>query len=316
MFVVTGGAGFIGSHIVKSMNEQGITEIIVVDSIGKEDERYKNLCDLRIADYYDRAEFQKILTSNYLDKDIEAIIHQGACSNTMETDGKFMLENNFTFSKAVLQYAVSREVPMVYASSAAVYGSSTNFTEIPENERPLNLYGYSKLLFDQYVRSVSADFNSTVVGLRYFNVYGQREAHKGPMSSMVYQIYHQLKKNKLIRLFKGTQGYGDGEQRRDFVYVEDIVKVNMHFIESQKVTAIINCGTGVSRTFNDIANTIISLLGEGEIEYMEMPDSIRGKYQNFTQADISDLREFGYSQEFTCLEDGIAECVDTWNNQI
>ena len=315
MYVVTGGAGFIGSHIVQSLNQRGITEIIVVDSIGKGDERYKNLCDCRITDYFDRDEFRNLILNNKLGYKIEAILHQGACSDTMETDGKYMLDNNFTFSKAVLHYALDNKTPLVYASSAATYGAGTKFAEIPENENPLNVYGYSKLVFDQYVRSIMHKIESTVVGLRYFNVYGQREAYKGKMSSMVYQLYHQLKKTGVARLFKGTDGYGDGEQLRDFVFVGDVVKVNLFFAESSPKVGIVNCGTGTSRTFNDIAKTIISLQGKGSIEYVDMPESIRGKYQNYTQADLTALRNLGYTQEFSTLENGIAQCLDTWNSQ-
>jgi len=313
MYVVTGGSGFIGSHIVSTLNSQGVTDIIVVDSIGKDDERYKNLCNCRIADYYDRDEFLRLLSGGKLSSGVRAVLHQGACTDTMETDGRFMMENNFTFSKAVLRYALDNAIPLVYASSAATYGGGSTFRESPEFERPLNVYGYSKLVFDQYIRRVLASAESTVVGLRYFNVYGPRETHKGKMASMVYQLYRQLHDTGKARLFEGSDGYGDGEQRRDFVFVEDVVRANLFFAEGPARRGIVNCGTGASRSFNDIANTIISVLGRGSVEYTPMPESIRGKYQSFTEADLSNLRELGYEEPFTSLEDGIMRCVDYWN---
>ncbi|MCE5314731.1 MAG: ADP-glyceromanno-heptose 6-epimerase [Armatimonadota bacterium] len=313
MYIITGGAGFIGSQLVSALNERGITDIIVVDAIGKGDERYKNLCDLRIADYFDRDEFRTLISSGKLPGGITAILHQGACSDTMETDGRYMLDNNFTFSKAVLHYALDNRIPLVYASSAATYGGGSTFRESPEFEKPLNVYGYSKLVFDQYVRRFLPSAESTVVGLRYFNVYGPREHYKGKMASMVYQLHRQLRETGVARLFTGTDGYGDGEQRRDFVFVGDVVKVNLHFAEGQMRKGIVNCGTGESRSFNDIARTIISILGKGKIEYVPMPESIRGKYQSFTQADISSLRSLVYNEPFSSLEDGIAQCIEYWN---
>ncbi len=312
MYIVTGGSGFIGSQIVSELNNKGITDIIVVDSIGKGDERYKNLCDCQIADYYDRDEFLHLLSAGKLSNDIKAVLHQGACTDTMETDGRFMMENNFTFSKAILHYALDNAVPFVYASSAATYGSGETFRESPEFERPLNVYGYSKLVLDQYIRRILPSAKSTVVGLRYFNVYGPKETHKGNMASMIYQLYRQLQDIDKARLFEGSGGYSDGEQRRDFVFVGDVVEVNLFFAGGPVRKGIVNCGTGESRSFNDIAKTLISILGKGSIEYVPMPESIRGKYQSFTEAVLTSLRKLGYDKPFTSLEDGIARCVERW----
>jgi ADP-L-glycero-D-manno-heptose 6-epimerase len=312
MYLVTGGAGFIGSNIVKALNERGVTEILVVDDLA-EGERFRNLCDCRIADYMDRAEFRRTLAAGKLNTLIQGICHQGACSDTMESDGRYMMDNNFTFSKELLNAALEWKVPFVYASSASVYGSGRTFREEPEYERPLNVYGLSKLVFDQHVRRMLPQARSTVVGLRYFNVYGPRERHKGRMASMVYQLYRQLRQTKKARLFEGTDGYGPGEQRRDFVFVGDVVKVNLFFLHDEEpVQGIFNVGFGASRSFNDIARTLIDRLGEGEIEYIPMPESLRGKYQSFTEGDIAGLRQAGFVEPMTSLEEGIEACVPKW----
>ncbi len=313
MYIVTGGAGFIGSHLVENINAGGVSDIIVVDSIGKDDEKYKNLCDLSIADYYDKDEFSLMLSNGKLPCNIKAVFHQGACTDTMETDGRFMLENNFTFSKKILEYTLKNKIPLVYASSASTYGCGKNFSERAEYEQPLNVYGYSKLLFDQYVRKLLPAAESTVIGLRYFNVYGSRETYKGRMASMVYQLYRQLKTTGKAKLFEGSGGYGNGEQCRDFISVSDVVKINMFFAGGKVKKGIVNCGTGKSRTFNDIAQTIISIIGSGKIEYIEMPENIKSKYQSFTEADLSNLRGLGYTQEFASLEEGVKQCVEYWN---
>lgn len=314
MYLVTGGAGFIGSHIVKALNERGISEILVVDDL-TQCSRFANLADCRIADYMDRGELRKELDSGTFTARLKAIFHQGACTDTMETDGRYMMDNNFTFSKALLRFALTCQIPFVYASSAATYGANSATGVDPANERPLNVYGYSKLVFDQYVRHLLPTAGSTVVGLRYFNVYGQNEAHKGRMASMVYQLHRQLCQTGKARLFQGTGGYGDGEQRRDFVFVGDVVKVNLFFADGPVRKAIVNVGTSHSRSFNDIARTLIRLRGSGEIEYIPFPKELEGKYQDFTEADLSNLREAGYADPMTGLEDGIAQCVGTWSSR-
>ena len=312
MIIVTGGAGFVGSNIVGALNASGVSDILVVDRKG---DSFRNLGDLRFSDFMEPAEFARAIERKSLPDKIEAIFHQGACADTTCTDGRYMIENNFTFSKSILNFALTLGVPLVYASSAAVYGGSSAFAPTRENERPLNLYALSKLAFDDHVRIVAARSGSTVVGLRYFNVYGPRESHKGKMASMVYQLYRQLKSSGRARLFKGSDGYADGEQRRDFVFVGDVVRVNLALAGGSVRRGIFNVGTGDSRSFNDVARTIIARHGAGAIEYVPFPESLAGKYQSFTQAEISGLRRAGYAEEFSILENGIAQSMDAWDRE-
>ena len=312
MIIVTGGAGFIGSNIVEALNEKGISEILVVDRKG---ENVRNLADTRISDFMQPDEFGRAIERDTLPARIDAIFHQGACVDTTCDDSAYMMENNFTFAKAVLHFAVARKIPLVYASSAAVYGASKAFEPTSENERPLNLYGRSKLAFDNLVREVVASSGSTVAGLRYFNVYGPHETYKGKMASMVYQLYRQLKAAGRARLFAGTDGYADGEQRRDFVFVGDVVRVNLALAEGPVRKGIFNVGTGESRSFNDVARTIIKQIGAGAIDYVPFPASLAGRYQSFTQADLSELRNAGYDENFSSLEDGIAKSVAAWDRE-
>ena len=310
MIILTGGAGFIGSNLLASLNAKGITDVLVVDRRGV---NFRNLADLRFSDFITPEDFTRALERKSLPARIEAIFHQGACADTTCTDGRYMIENNFTFSRLSLDFALARKVPLVYASSAAVYGASRAFAPTRENERPLNLYGLSKLAFDNHARSVAAKSESTVAGLRYFNVYGPRESHKGKMASMVYQLYRQLKSSGRARLFAGSDGYAGGEQRRDFVFVDDVVRVNLALAEGPVRSGIFNVGTGNSRTFNDVARTIIVRLGAGAIDYVPFPEDLTGKYQSFTQAELSALRNAGYTAPFSTLQDGINGSIEAWN---
>jgi len=305
MFIVTGGAGFVGSNLVRELNRRGHTDILVVDNL-THSAKARNLADLSLADYLDKREFRTRLDAGTLDLRPEAVFHNGACSDTMESDGRYMMENNYGDSKALLHWCLARKTPMVYASSAATYGASTSFEPVPGNERPLNVYGYSKLAFDQHVRSLLPAIQSPVVGLRYFNVFGPREHHKGRMMSVLHRLLRQLKETGACRLFRGTGGFGDGEQQRDFIYVGDIVSINLHFGGGDLVKGILNAGTGRARSFNDIAKALIAHVGEGRIDYIPFPDELRGKYQSFTQADVRSLRAAGFVAPFTELEAGIA----------
>jgi ADP-L-glycero-D-manno-heptose 6-epimerase len=315
MHIVTGAAGFVGSNLVRALNQRGVTEILAVDDLTQGD-KFRNLRDCEIADYMDRAEFRDYLRRGAPGLKPAALLHQGACADTTESDGRYMLDNNFTFSKELLHYALEQRVPLVYASSASVYGSARHCTESPSNEGPLNVYAYSKLLFDQYVRRLPARPGSTVVGLRYFNVYGPREGQKGRMASMVWQLHHQLSTTGVARLFEGTDGYEAGEQRRDFVFVGDVVSINLFFAQGPPQKGIYNVGTGQSRSFNEIARILIRLLGRGEIQYIPFPESLRGKYQSFTESDIGQLRAAGYDRPFTTLEEGIRQLVERARNQV
>jgi len=311
MIIVTGGAGFIGSNLVHELNLQGEDDILVVDNLSDAANPYKkflNLAGARFVDYMDKAEFRRALScGTFASSGIQAILHQGACSNTLEDDGRYMMDNNFTYSKELLHFALHHSIPFVYASTAAVYGLSAKFREVPANERPLNIYGFSKLAFDNYVRHHQASFASTVVGLRYFNVYGPREIHKGRMASVMHHFTKQLKDTGTIRMFEGSGGYGNGGQRRDFVFVQDLAKMNLFFAFGDVRQAIVNAGTGKSRSFNDVAKALMMVHGPGKIEYIPLPADLNARYQHFTEADVTGLRSAGYTAEFTELEAGIRE---------
>lgn len=310
MIIVTGGSGFVGSNILKRLNAEGETDILVVDNLKKSD-KYRNLVGATFSDYLSKEDFLSLLQAGQFGREVSAIFHQGACTDTLEYDGDYMMRNNYDYSKALLHFALDHKVPLIYASTAAVYGHAEVATEVPENEHPLNIYGYSKLAFDQYVRRNWADAQSTVVGLRYFNVYGNGESHKGKMSSMVYQFANQVKSTREAKLFGGIGKYGPGEQTRDFVYVKDLVEINMYFWKNPGKQAIVNAGTGVSSTWNDLANAVISTLGYGEIKYIDFPESLKDKYQFNTRSDVSQLRSLGFDREFYSLQDGVRDYLTT-----
>jgi ADP-L-glycero-D-manno-heptose 6-epimerase len=325
MLIVTGGAGFIGSNLVHELNTNGITDILVVDDFANA-KKFHNLHGARYVDFMDKRQFRRAIGEDALGAQVEAILHQGACSNTLEDDGVYMMDNNFQYTKEVLAYAIRIGVPLVFASTAAVYGLSGpgHFTPTIENERPLNIYGFSKLVFDHYFRNQLelGEVPITAVGLRYFNVYGPREQHKGRMASVIHHFSKQMKETGRVRLFSGTGGYGDGDQRRDFVYVRDLARLNMFFAQigpyapkagetPTTYRGVVNAGSGVSRTFNDVARALMAVHGEAEIEYIPFPGDLQGRYQHFTQADLTGLRELGCKLEMTPLEEGIVETYAT-----
>jgi ADP-L-glycero-D-manno-heptose 6-epimerase len=310
MIIVTGGAGFIGSNIVKGLNQRGIRDILVVDDL-TDGTKFFNLSDLQILDYMDKDTFlEKIKNNDSFGDDIQAIFHEGACSTTTEWNGKFMMENNYEYSKTLLHYCLDRGVSFLYASSAATYGDGKVFKEERQYEKPLNVYGYSKFLFDQYVRQHLPTAKSQIVGFRYFNVYGPNEQHKGSMASVAFHHHQQLPKTGVVKLFEGCDGYGNGEQRRDFVYVGDVVNVNLWFMDRPQKSGIFNVGTGASQTFNDVANAVIAWHGKGKVEYISFPEHLKGRYQSFTQADLTMLREAGYDQPFKTVEEGVKAYLD------
>lgn len=306
MYVVTGGAGFIGSNLVKSLNRRGITDVLVVDDL-TDGTKFKNIVDCEIVDYLDKNVFLDKLTDNHYLKKIKTIFHEGACSTTTEWNGRYMMENNYEYSKRLLHACMDSQIPLIYASSAAVYGLTPTFLESSDYESPLNVYGYSKLQFDRYVRKLLPVSSSQIVGLRYFNVFGPRESHKGAMASVMYHFNNQLKSQGIVKLFKGCDHYGDGEQRRDFIYVDDVVNVNLWFLENPHISGIFNVGTGQSRSFNDVAKAVIDYHGHGKIEYVPFPDHLKGYYQSFTEADINLLKSHGFDEPFTSLEEGIQQ---------
>lgn len=307
MIVVTGGAGFVGSNLVKGLNNAGKKKILVVDNLTAGD-KFKNLLALDIADYVDKNDFIDYLERGKYDATIEAVFHNGACSDTMEYNGKYMLDNNYEYSKALLNFCLRKEVPFIYASSASVYGSGKNgFSERNECEWALNVYAFSKLLFDRYVRRVLPAARSQIVGLRYFNVFGPQENHKGKMASIAYQLYRQLQNEGVMKLFTGTDGYPDGGQLRDFVYVKDVVDINLFFYNNPGQSGIFNCGTGRAHAFNDVANALVKAAGAGTIKYVEFPEVLKGKYQSFTEADMSWMSRLGCNKVFTDLDVAVAE---------
>jgi ADP-L-glycero-D-manno-heptose 6-epimerase len=298
MIVVTGAAGFIGSNLVRALNQMGEDDVVAVDDLS-DGSKFRNIATLKLSDYVDKDDLPSALGRL---KKPDAVFHQGACSSTTEPDGKYMMANNFEYSKMLLDYCQVQRVPLIYASSAAVYGSGAKgFREDPECECPLNVYAYSKLAFDNRVRAVLGDVTTPVVGLRYFNAYGPQENHKAAMTSVAWQLFHQHKAGEPFELFEGS-----AEFLRDFVYVDDCVAANLHFLRSS-ASGIFNVGTGRARSFEDLARIAIRALGGGSIKYVPFPDQLAGKYQRFTEADLTRLRSTGYARPFQPLESGVSE---------
>ncbi len=323
--VVTGAAGFVGANLAKALSERGDYDILAVDDL-KQGDKFVNLVDCDIADYFDHEDFLRELERGAFEGAIGAVLHQGACSDTTETDGRYMMQNNYRYTRGLFDYCMNEEIQFIYASSAAVYGAGTVFREEPAHESPLNVYGYSKFLFDQYLRRNWGERTAQVVGLRYFNVYGAREQHKGRMASVAYHFFNQYRAGGKVRLFEGTAGYGNGDQRRDFVSVEDAVKVNLYFLDNPGRSGIFNVGTGAAQSFNDVAVatvnacrlhagqnalTLTDMQRQGVIEYIPFPADLKGKYQSYTQADIGALRAAGYNAPMLTVEEGVADYVGT-----
>ena len=308
MIIVTGGAGFIGSNRVKGLNDRGREDVLIVDNLTNM-VKFKNIQGLKALDYMDKNDFiAAIKNGKFDDANIEVIFHEGACSDTMEYNGKYMMENNFEYTKTLMHFALKKKIQLIYASSASTYGSGKHgFSEKPACEEALNVYAFSKLFFDNYVRRYFDNAESQIVGLRYFNVYGPQENHKGKMASMIFQMFNQWKAEGKVKLFEGIDGYGNGEQVRDFVYVKDVVKVNFFFWDHPELKGIYNCGTGHAHTFNTLAKGVLKYFGSGELEYVPFPEVLKGKYQSFTEADSSKLLAAGYDGGFTDIEEAIAE---------
>lgn len=322
--VVTGAAGFVGANLVKALNGRGHTRVLAVDDLSEGD-KFANLADCEISDYLDKDEFLARLGDGDFADDVAAILHQGACSDTMEADGRYMMRNNYRYSVSLLEHCQDNDIALLYASSASVYGGGAVFREERAYEAPLNVYGYSKFLFDQYVRRALADRTAPIVGFRYFNVYGPRERHKGRMASVARHCYDQYRADRRVQLFEGSGGYGNGEQRRDFIHVDDVVSANLWFLEHPDVSGVFNLGTGEARTFNAMAAAVINafeaahggarrteaeLVRAGAIAYVPMPSALAGKYQSFTEAELSALRRAGYAAPFLSVEEGAARYVE------
>jgi len=308
MFIVTGGAGFVGSNLVRGLNDRGRDDVMVVDELA-DGAKLLNLADCDVYDLVDHEMFREWLLADRNLDDVEAVFHQGAITDTMDWDGRRMMRANYDLSKLLLSWCTRRQIPFIYASSASVYGNGSVFVEERQYERPLNPYAYSKFLFDQLTRRLRDGFRSQVAGLRYFNVYGPRESHKGEMASVPYKLWRQLREGDVVRLFEGCDGYAEGEQKRDFVCVEDCVAVNLWLLDHPEVSGIYNLGTGTARTFNDLAKATIGAVGRGRIEYVPFPERLRGSYQSFTQADVSELRKAGYTAPFQPIEHAVPRYV-------
>jgi len=319
MLVVTGGAGFIGSNLVKALNDRGREDVVVVDDLS-DVKKIVNLSELRIADYIDMNDFIQGIDSLHQSDPIDCLFHLGACSDTMVDDGRFVMAVNYEYSKALLAVSRRHSIPLIYASSASVYGLDGPFAESASAYKPLNAYAYSKTLFDQYAWGEGSARPPQLVGLRYFNVYGPGEAHKGRMASVAWHLTHQYFSSHEVKLFRGTHGYADGEQRRDFIHVDDAVRANLFFLDHPEKSGIFNVGTGRSRTFNEVALAVINAcrgvdgepglsieeaLSQGVLAYYDMPDGLRGKYQSFTEANMDRLWGEGFPSDCIDVPEGV-----------
>ncbi|MBT0730787.1 ADP-glyceromanno-heptose 6-epimerase [Rosenbergiella nectarea] len=308
MIIVTGGAGMIGSNIVKALNDRGYNDILVVDNL-KDGTKFINLADLDISDYMDKEEFLMSIVAGDELGPIEAVFHEGACSATTEWDGKYMMDNNYQYSKELLHFCLERQIPFLYASSAATYGGrDSDFIEERQYESPLNVYGYSKMLFDHYVRSILPEADSPVCGFRYFNVYGPREGHKGSMASVAFHLNNQINQGENPKLFAGSEQF-----KRDFIYVEDVADVNLWCWENG-VSGIFNCGTGHAESFQVVADAVLAHHQQGEVEYIPFPEKLKGRYQAYTQADLTRLRNAGYTKTFKTVAEGVSDYM-RWLNK-
>jgi ADP-L-glycero-D-manno-heptose 6-epimerase len=321
--IVTGAAGFIGANLIRGLNGLGFDDVIAVDDL-TDGSKYKNLLGCAISDYFDKSEFYQRFADGAFGK-VDIVLHQGACSDTMEHDGRFMLENNYRCSKNLLDSCVERGVRLLYASSAATYGNSEIFMETPENEKPRNVYGYSKLLFDNVVRQALPTVKTQIAGFRYFNVYGPHESHKGRMASVAFHHHNQMRERGYVTLFGEYDGYGAGEQSRDFVFVDDVVAVNMWFVEHPQCSGIFNLGTGAALPFNNLARATVNafrrrsglpeislqdMIKQNLVRYVDFPEELKGKYQSFTKADLSHLRQAGCAHGFMDMDKAIKKYSD------
>jgi ADP-L-glycero-D-manno-heptose 6-epimerase len=323
--MVTGAAGFIGSNLVKALNARGEKDVIAVDNLSRAD-KVANLSDLEIRDFIDKRDLAGRMARGEFASDVSAVLHQGACSDTMEADGRYMMQNNYEYSRVLMDWCRERAIPFIYASSASVYGAGRQFKEAREHEAPLNVYGYSKFLFDQAVRRALPAKTAQIAGFRYFNVYGPREAHKGRMASVAFHFYGQFLAEGRVRLFEGSAGYGPGEQMRDFIAIEDVVAVNLFFLDHPGISGIFNVGTGRAQSFNEVARATVNavrrsrgekplslaeLRAAGAIEYVPFPAQLVGRYQSYTQADMSALRAAGYDRAFLDVQEGVGRYVES-----
>lgn len=324
MIIVTGGAGMIGSTLIKALNKIGIDDILLVDDLSN-GRKCLNINDLSIKDYCDKNDFLKKINNKFYFDKVDCLFHQGACSSTTEWNGKYVMENNFEYSKLLLNWCQINKVKFISASSASVYGNGEfGFLEQRSCEKPINMYAFSKFQFDQYLRSVFSKIESQVVSLRYFNVYGPRESHKGDMASTIYHFNNQILTDNECRLFKGIDGFSDGEQKRDFVYVGDCAEVNIWFMNNSDKSGIFNVGTGRAESFNEVAKSIIDwqkknrkdLKEELKIRYIPFPKHLIGAYQNYTKADITSLRKAGYKKDFLTVREGVHEYLNVLNSAI